>query len=1145
MRKIVLLSFLFVYFSTYLFSQLSEGGTPISFQTFKANVFSNVKFEEMPLVDEYALREEDKILDTLPGMPWRFGFNHEVDLNPDNSGFWDIIPGQGRLWRLALRSTNAKTINLTFNRYKLPDGAKLFIYNEDKSVVLGAFTSKNNQEHGYFSTTLIPGEAITIEYFEPFDVDFEGELNLMWVTHGYRGPYEYAKGFGSSGACNLNVACPQAAGWEDQIRSVCMLVSGGNGFCTGTLINNTNLDGKPYILTADHCYSNPASWVFWFNWQSATCTNPPSSPPYNSLNGATLRARNSASDFCLVEINTAVPQSFNAYWSGWNRTTELTLNETIVGIHHPSGDIKKFSYSTTGVTSANYLGNPGSGTNHWRIQWSGGTTTEGGSSGSALYDSNKRIIGQLHGGYAACGNTQPDYYGKLGVSWTGGGTTTTRLSDWLDPTNSGVMVLDGFDPYAIVCTPPTQQATNFSSSDIQDNQMTIGWTRGNGNQVLVVARKGAAVSGNPSNGVSYTANASFGSGSSLGADTYVVYKGTGTSVTVTNLLPGTTYHFAIYEFFTADNCYNTSALTGSASTTGTAPCVYCTVSATTDDNTGITKVIFNTIDNTSTGAPGYTDYTNISTDVVPGQQYQLSVRVNTDGNYTVQTRAWIDWNKNCTFDAGEEYNLGSATNTANGLTSLSPLTITVPANAVLGPTTMRIRTVYGNTVTPLACGNQNYSEAEDYTINVIAGGVFANFSANPLTVEVGQPVTFTDASGGGTITSWAWIFGDGANPATATGQGPHQVTYNTPGQKTISLTVNGDITETKANYITVNEPCNVINSFPWQEIFNQAELPNCWSKQQTHSTNTWTSTTGYTIGTSTNVGPQTGSHFWYVQWIAQNQNEWLITPAFDFSNLTNPVISFWFNGSYNWSVINNNCDLDLMVQVNGGTWTKIWGETDHPNWITNDATYVWQKTVIPLTAYAGQNNVKFAFRYTGNDGANFAVDNVRIYDDNTTQEYTLTINIFGQGSVNVNGTPYINTLSFQEGTNVNLQALAQSGWQFSYWSGDATGTNTTISVNMNSNKNITANFSTITLVSNDNFGNISIYPNPAEDRVLISSEYKFFSVKISNIAGQLLKQIDVHSNKAEFSIDEFANGIYLIQIEFKDYTINRKLIIKK
>jgi hypothetical protein len=147
---------------------------------------------------------------------------------------------------------------------------------------------------------------------------------------------------------------------------------------------------------------------------------------------------------------------------------------------------------------------------------------------------------------------------------------------------------------------------------------------------------------------------------------------------------------------------------------------YCTYNITNNDPTGITSVIFGTISNTSVGGPAYTDFTSQSTTIEQSGSYQLSVKVNTDGNWTVNTKVWIDWNKNYEFEISEEYSLGSAINTANGITSLSPLTITVPSGATLGETRMRIVAVESSDPAPLACGTQLYGEAEDYKLSIVA-----------------------------------------------------------------------------------------------------------------------------------------------------------------------------------------------------------------------------------------------------------------------------------------------------------------------------------------------------------------------------------------------------------------------------------------
>src|SRR5690554_3716991 len=151
---------------------------------------------------------------------------------------------------------------------------------------------------------------------------------------------------------------------------------------------------------------------------------------------------------------------------------------------------------------------------------------------------------------------------------------------------------------------------------------------------------------------------------------------------------------------------------------------YCTPSAASNDDTGLTNVTFNTIDNDTGSADAYVDHTDISTDVTIGDSYDLEVVIDAvDSFYTVQAKAWIDWNQDEVFDtATEEYDLGEVSGVAEGPPSLSPLSIEVPATALEGATVMRVRAVYGTTANPDPCSAQSWSEAEDYTINVMAAG---------------------------------------------------------------------------------------------------------------------------------------------------------------------------------------------------------------------------------------------------------------------------------------------------------------------------------------------------------------------------------------------------------------------------------------
>ena len=318
-------------------------------------------------------------------------------------------------------------------------------------------SSDQNQEGGVLGTWLVKGDSVWIEYHEPLSVQGQGTLHIAKATHGYRNAdtFNQAKGLNDSGNCNLDVDCSIGEDWEElkehNKRSAGILLSGGSGFCSGALINNTQNDGTPYFLTANHCYSNPSSWAFRFGWISpntvcATTENSSSGPTNMTISGATLRSRDAGSDFALVEINSEIPDEWNRVFAGWDKTDNFP--EFQIGIHHPSGDVMKVCRDDDPATKE-----VNGGAQTWEIVgglyggWEIGVT-EPGSSGSPLFDQEGRIIGQLFGGGAACAGTNDngafDYYGRVGVSWEGGGTSSTRLRDWLDPQNSG---RDTMDPY--------------------------------------------------------------------------------------------------------------------------------------------------------------------------------------------------------------------------------------------------------------------------------------------------------------------------------------------------------------------------------------------------------------------------------------------------------------------------------------------------------------------------------------------------------------------------------------------------------------------------------------------------------------------------------------------------------------------------
>ncbi len=417
---------------------------PISPKSNQSVLSASVASVRTSTVDRQKLLNEDRLFDSKD-IPRRFGVPFEVDYSLDNSGTWDVLPSGGRLWRLRIESPGAFSINLVYDRFHLPRGATFHVYNEDRSVVIGAFTDANNPDEGRFATAPVPGDVCTVEYFEPANASFRGEITITRIVHGYRDVFALAKadqpGYGESGSCNVNINCPEGADWGDAKRSLAMIITqGGWRLCTGALVNNARQDRTPYFLTANHCLGEEDTWVFMFNYESPGCDNI-DGPIWMTTSGAVLRATNAYSDFALIEMLEPPPDTYNVFYAGWS-AVDATPDSSAT-IHHPSGDIKKISFDYDTLTSTAYLGGPGSGNSHWRVgSWDLGTT-EPGSSGAPLFNPDHRLIGQLHGGYASCTNPSSDWFGKFSQSWSYGNTAVERLRDWLDPYGTGITTLDG------------------------------------------------------------------------------------------------------------------------------------------------------------------------------------------------------------------------------------------------------------------------------------------------------------------------------------------------------------------------------------------------------------------------------------------------------------------------------------------------------------------------------------------------------------------------------------------------------------------------------------------------------------------------------------------------------------------------------
>lgn len=392
-------------------AQISYGGEPRGYDS-ELKTAASVQLVKLPLVDVDRLKAEDEArIATGKKGPYRFGFNHAVDLATYNAGTWHTYDNGDRLWRVSVKSEGAFAINMEFHEYVIPNGGEVYVYN-DRGDHIGAFTAASNGNRPTMGVQPVRGDMVTVEYFEPAEVSGQGVLKIGQITHAYRDPFNPAKDFGDSGGCNNNVICPEGNDWRPQIASVARIIVNGNDHCTGQLINNCNEDGHPYFLTAEHCMGgNTNNWVFQFNWESPTCSPTTNGPENQTVSGASVLTQSAASDVALLELNTPVPSSYNASYTGWDWSG--TPSSSNVAIHHPSGDIKKISFDFDPAVSTTWFG-----TQVWRVNnWEDGTT-EGGSSGSGLWNENGHLIGQLSGGSASCSSITDDNYGRFDVSWS-------------------------------------------------------------------------------------------------------------------------------------------------------------------------------------------------------------------------------------------------------------------------------------------------------------------------------------------------------------------------------------------------------------------------------------------------------------------------------------------------------------------------------------------------------------------------------------------------------------------------------------------------------------------------------------------------------------------------------------------------------
>ncbi len=393
--------------------------------------------------------------------PMQIGINRSLSsVLPDKIDLktldWQKVNG-GRAAHIIIQSNQAESLRLNLNVEKMPAGVEIRFFSPvdlNKSVTV--FTADKIQASGQdFWSPSVAGDKIGIEIYLPESIPFNAlDISIPKISHIFQ---DISKPLSkstipsiraASESCNIDVACA-TQDWQDSAKSIAKYIytlANGNSFlCSGTLLADTDTDSQiPYFLTANHCINDASvalSMEFYWFYRAEQCGGTSVSPNFvTTQGGGELLANSATTDFSFVKLINNPPAGVGM--SGWS-LDPLQANDEVVGLHHPNGDIKKYSkgafqhFEKITDLGGGYLSvTPDDNGNFFNVVWSEGITA-GGSSGSGLWRKEQGVnylVGALFGGSSFCSSPQaPDDYGRFDRSYP-------AISQWLSPVPNQVNI---------------------------------------------------------------------------------------------------------------------------------------------------------------------------------------------------------------------------------------------------------------------------------------------------------------------------------------------------------------------------------------------------------------------------------------------------------------------------------------------------------------------------------------------------------------------------------------------------------------------------------------------------------------------------------------------------------------------------------
>ena len=191
----------------------------------------------VPNINRPLLANED-VNRAANGQPARYAVPNAVTISPATHGTWEQLDDVWSLWRIKVKAPEAEHVNLGFQTFFMPAGARMQVYSTDYRDIVRPFDANDHQPTGQFWTPVVRGSEIVCEVYIRTALTNQLLLDMIHIGSGYRffgaGPTALTN-LDGSGSCNIDVTCSQGAGWEGEISASAAISTGGSIFCSGSV----------------------------------------------------------------------------------------------------------------------------------------------------------------------------------------------------------------------------------------------------------------------------------------------------------------------------------------------------------------------------------------------------------------------------------------------------------------------------------------------------------------------------------------------------------------------------------------------------------------------------------------------------------------------------------------------------------------------------------------------------------------------------------------------------------------------------------------------------------------------------------------------------------------------------------------------